>query len=188
MQTARRLGELVIVVVVLSQLGHSPRPNRMVSASDVWPRVTTEVRQASRQTILNGVIRDLLANPELAFPRSNFGTPGTPGGRIIGLDSDSRVPWPKGYVPTVPGYQFEFIPSSRPLNPWRASQLGIRIDRFDIPPGQYEEDDHFYRHPIVMTLFNIGNNGEFPAGLFVFYGADCCNGTWKIELSCMLRP
>jgi hypothetical protein len=150
--------------------------------------------------ILQQVVLDLISNPNLQSPREFYGPARL---KVIALQSDSPVTWPKNWRPNAPGCEIHFQSAADPLLsfiywniPWGVEIcgfirqktpriLGVRLDVLcldlrDKPP-----------HRIEVCLFNIGGNGgedTVVGGCCVYYDLKYEKGKWLIDFAGSLDP
>jgi hypothetical protein len=138
----------------------------------------TEIR-GDREQVLDQIVRDVLTNPDLNPVRQFYSTPND---SLIGLSTDSTVPWPVGYMPKVDGFQFVFL---NPENKERSMprKLGITIHRFVFPPVFSEDLKNADPTPISVGYFNIGGsaNGGADGGCHVSYKVRLEGKSWIVE-------
>jgi hypothetical protein len=192
----RRL--LVVFVFVLSLFGCTKREAASVVLSTNAKAVDSahhpvnpqQQVQSGHREILDAVILDLLTNPRLTDARDWYGSREE---KHIGLNTKSFVPWPADYVPSVPGYKFQFLNPDREIDPRTPRQLGITIHHFAFPPpATPPKEDLYDGHPIAVGLFNIGgrggDDGVRGGGCLVYYGMKWQEGRWIVEYEGSLDP
>lgn len=144
--------------------------------------------RSERELILDQVIRDLLTNRLLDHHRNWYGTSGL---KTVGLSTKSTVPWPKGYVPAVPGYTFEYLDPDRDRDLTASRQLGITMHHFVFPPPTEPlKDDLYHGYPIAVGGFNIGGdgNGYAPGGFLVHYQLEKSDEKWIVKFGTSIDP
>jgi hypothetical protein len=174
--------------------GAAEPPQRAVRTN-----VTCEAAPDANE-VLQQVVLDLLTNPELQSSREFYGTTGD---KRIALLIDSRVAWPKGWLPKVPGYGICFRSAENPsldLIYWHAPWgveiyslihqrtprlLGVGLNTLHLDPRLPYDDQ------ICVCLFNIGGDGgETPVigGCIVHYTLKRERGKWLVTYAGSLDP
>jgi hypothetical protein len=174
-----------IICLPLCFLGNSENREKALPKT---PAAKERPARSARDLVLDAVIRDALTNPHLKGYRDWYGTPGK---NTIGLDKNSDVPWPAGYVPTVAGYTFRYLDPDKNRGRKTLRRLGISLRHFSFPqPAQPPKDDLYFGSPIVICLFNLGGekNGVTSAGTEVRYSIERVNRGWRVEAEGPFRP
>jgi hypothetical protein len=147
--------------------------------------------------MLDAAIADALVNPELAHTREFYGSGST---RVL----YDPTTFPPGYVPKVPGYQFEAfvrgtdVPHAAP----KALTVDLRWFRgqpmLPAEPGQDPlqanqayRDHHKNWLGIELCLFNGGGSGGGATpigGCSVYYEVSQRDGNWLVKYKGAMDP
>jgi hypothetical protein len=159
--------------------------------------------QPDARLLLEQVLNDVLTNPDPGLQGAR-GFYGTPGAKRLALLKESPVPWPKKWLPSIPGYSIEYCSRERrvedfvywnlPGGPWMTGLayramprlLAIRLDKLNLQP------DRAYDDQIMVSLFNIGGSGgkaEQRGGAeIVYYTIRRSHGKWVVHCAGAFRP
>jgi hypothetical protein len=145
----------------------------------------SSIPEADSRAILDEVVRHVLTDAELKDTREFYGTAGD---KRLGLASDSPVKWPKDYVPSIKGYQFQYLAEGR--YPERNENrkpalLGMRLDRLELTPPKKDE---LFGGPIEITLYKIAGGKNVIGGCHVYYAAEKKDGKWVVSCLGWLDP
>jgi hypothetical protein len=139
------------------------------------------------QAILDAALKDLLTNPDLADSRAFYGS----GGARVLYDPDM---FPPGYVPAVPGFQFEARAQGAEVPHEAPRQLTVQLRWFRGRPMYPPADDQLGsnqalrdRHKgwpgVALCMFNGGGSGGGPipiGGCHVYYDVRAEGGRWVV--------
>jgi len=134
------------------------------------------IPEADAKAILDAVILQVLTEADLQDTREAYGTKGD---KRVGLVSDSPIKWPKDYVPSVKGYEFQYLAEARypERNEVRKpALLGIRLDKLGLT---WNKDDLLFGAPIHVTVSTVAG-GRAIGGCSVFFSAEKKDGKWVV--------
>jgi hypothetical protein len=182
---------LVIVVLAAGCQVDDPPPEPQAD------RGGAEQVDPADRAILDAALADLLANPNLADTRAFYGSDGT----RVRYDPAT---FPLGYVPDVPGYQFEVRPPSAAVPHDAPRMLAIDLRWFRgrpmLPPGPGEDpaqanqayrDHHKDWQGVELCVFNGGGSGGGPipiGGCSVYYDVSQDAGRWRVKYTGAFDP
>jgi hypothetical protein len=151
---------------------------------------------AQRMQVLDSLLEDILTNPKRAWIRDCYALPGS---LDVGLAANGKIPWPKDYSPSVPGYSFHYLDPKRAIGEHEARMLGVSIRHFAFPPppplpAQAAMDDAYSGYPLAVAIFNIGGKadgydpGAVDATLRMHYAIEKQEGKWVVRLGSASCP
>ncbi len=156
------LGFVGFALFGCSGRGHETRDTAHDPTETTHPALD---ERSGRVVLINAVIQDVLTNSQLMGICNDYGLQNK---RTVGLNTESTVPWPEGYLPHVAGFQFEYLDPKR-FSEYESNgpQLGIAIEHFAWPlvfdsqekRNTFDLDGGF---SIVIRLYNISGD---PGGI-----------------------
>jgi hypothetical protein len=162
-----------------------------VSPQTVWDsEVPKEEKPAPEATlplndevkeVLQGVITDVLTNPDLKSTRDFYGTAKD---KTFTLVDNEKKSWPREFYPETKGYTLVKVNNDPFANSRRV--LGIRLDKFDLKQKKVD----FFNAPIEVCLFNAGGsaNGAVIGGCTVYYVPKRIATRWTVEYVRIFDP
>ena len=173
----------LLLLAILAGCQYTPPPEALDSGAN------GAAERPEDWLILDAALGDMLANPALADSRTFYGSGGT---RVL----YNPETFPPGYIPAVPGFQFEAqatrenVPHIAPLAlavdlRWFRGKpmLPQKPDRFD--SNQAYRDRHGVWDGIEFCIFNGGGGGpkrKFPiGGCSVYYDVRTDRAKWSIS-------